>query len=101
LSSSTNADSEILGLAVDPTNNFLYATGYETVNLGTPRQHLFVLKFDNNGALLWKRTYNGGFGDDRGGSILINNTIDPSHIYVYGESTVAVGNVDVFYLRLI
>jgi hypothetical protein len=96
-----NADSEVLGLAIDTTNNAIYATGYETVSLSSTRTHLFVMKFDSSGVLLWKRTYNGGVGDDRGVSLAVNPTVDAGHIYVFGETATAAGNVEVFYLRLV
>jgi hypothetical protein len=95
-----NSDSEILDLTVDTVGaqNFVYATGYETVTLGgIKRQNLFIMKFASGGAVLWKRTYNAGVGDDRGVSVVL----DATNVWVWGETTVAVGDVDVFYLRLV
>lgn len=96
---SNNAPSEILGLTVERISGqtFIYATGYETVNLGTPRKTLFITKFASGGAVIWKRTYNGGFGDDLGISI----ALDATHLWVWGETSVSASDVDVFYLRVV
>jgi hypothetical protein len=95
-STSANSDSEILDIAVD-SSGFVFATGYETITLGTTRKNLFLVKLASDGSLIWKRTYNGGFGDDRGVSLIQT----ASHIYVFGETTVGAGDVDVFYLRFL
>jgi hypothetical protein len=94
-----NFPSEVLGLAVERTGGqtFVYATGYETVDLGTPRKTLFVMKVASGGAVLWKRTYNAGVGDDIGVSL----ALDATNVWVWGETTLAGPDVDVFYLRLV
>jgi hypothetical protein len=98
--SSFNSDSEILDLKVDSVGgqNFIYATGYETVTLGaTSRKNVFIMKVTSGGSLIWKRNYNGGFGDDRGVSL----ALDSAHVWVWGETSVSATDVDVFYLRLV
>jgi hypothetical protein len=69
----TNAPSEILGLLALPDGT-LYAVGYETVTSPSQGQNILVLKIGPAGNILWKRTYDSGFGDDQAVSAALTST---------------------------
>jgi hypothetical protein len=69
----TNAPSEILGLLALPDGT-LYAVGYETVTSPSQGQNILVLKIGPAGNVLWKRTFDSGFGDDQAVSAALTST---------------------------
>lgn len=92
---SGNGDDEIMSLVVEGT--FVYAAGYETT--ATQGKNLFVMKIDVSGApvVLWKRTFDGGNGDDRGVSLKTTAT----HVFVSGDIAVGGGDFDIFVWKLL
>lgn len=92
---SGNGDDEIMSLVVEGT--LIYAAGYETT--ATQGKNLFVMKIDVSGApvVLWKRTFDGGNGDDRGVSLKTTAT----HVFVSGDIAVGGGDFDIFVWKLL
>ena len=95
LNGSANGDDEILSLVVE--GNTVYATGYETAT--SQGKNLFVMKIDVSGnpLVLWKRTFHGGVGDDRGVSLKTTAT----HVFVSGDIDVGGGDFDIFVWKLL
>jgi hypothetical protein len=92
---SGSGDDEILSLVVEGST--IYATGYETT--ATQGKNLFVTKIDVSGTplVLWKRTFHGGAGDDRGVSLKTTAT----HVFVSGDIDVGAGDFDIFVWKLL
>jgi len=94
-SANATADTEILSLVVEGTT--VYITGYETT--ATQGQNIFVMKIDVSGnpLVLWRRTFHGGSGDDRGVSLKTT----PTHVFVSGDIDVGGGDFDIFVWKLL
>jgi hypothetical protein len=87
-----SGDDEILGVAVE-ADGTAYAAGYETVT--GQGQNMWIRKFDPAGAVLWTRTVDGGFGDDRAVSVMVVG----ASIVVVGSKTESGGDIDVHLRR--
>jgi hypothetical protein len=92
----TNAPSEILGLTA-LSDGTLYAVGYETVTSPSQGQNIVVLKIGPAGNVLWKRTYDSGFGDDVGVSAALTAT----SLVVVGQVSTASNGKDVFVISYV
>ena len=79
-----SGDDEILDVAVDADGS-VFATGYETVS--GQGENLWIRKYAANGSVAWTRTYDGGFGNDRGVSLALSG----SKVFVAGTRTNASG----------
>ena len=85
-------DDEPTSVAIDPSGNVL-VTGF-TMNTTRERKDydIYTAKFAaTNGALLWERVYDAGYGDDEANSVA---TDAYGNVYITGFATNADGNRD-------
>lgn len=87
-------DDEILDLAVD-TDDSVWVVGYETVTSPAQGRNIVLYHISAAGALLLKRTFDGGVGDDRAVSVVLSSGGGKNFVYVVGEQTVAGPETDV------
>src|SRR4030095_8852412 len=89
-----NLDAEGVNIAVDNNSNVI-VTGFCTSYLGG--KDIIVLKYDQNNALLWMRTFNGNTsGEDKAWGIMVD--VD-NNIYITGYTTASVNNTDCITLK--
>src|SRR3989339_285542 len=80
----TNGNDYGMGIAVDISGN-IYVTGYEKIT--GQSANIWIRKYDNNGAEIWTRTYNGvANGVDMGSGIAVDIS---GNVYVTGSEEIA------------
>jgi len=86
-----DSDSVAYGIDIDPSNQYLYLTGY-TINAST-NVNIFLLKYDINGVFQWNRTWE-GHEFECGYAVKVNQS-NANEIYIagYTESLGQLGDV--------
>jgi hypothetical protein len=82
------------GIAVDDSSN-VYVTGIIRPDGSTPYD-ILIAKFDSNGNEQWNRTWDGGYGDDYGNRLILD---DSNNLYIAGSTENSSGYTDFLVLK--
>ena len=74
-----------------------YIVGGQTMSFGADYKDIWILKLDNNGNILWQKTYGGGSGE---GAAHIQQTADEGYLVLSVTNSFGAGNDDLWVIKL-